>query len=120
MTEVYEPKIMTQIFIVIFFLSFFVFLVRKVIKGSIDLFDLFFLGLLGVIPVVFVIFPQLTSYFTALIGVKYPFLILFGGLHFVMFIYITYLSSRINKLRRNGVKIAQKLALLEEKMQREP
>lgn len=107
------PKLVTQLVIIIFFLGFLLFLIQKTIKASIDLFDLFFLVLLGLVPVGFGVFPNLGATLTRALGVSFPFVVLFGLLHLIMFIYITYLASRINKLRRNETKLVQKIALLE-------
>lgn len=108
----YQPTPETCIFIGLFFAAYVLLLLRRAIRSKLDLYDLFMLATLGLIPLVFVLFPHLVSRLSRLVGVEFPFLLLFGALSLVTFLLLYRLIRRGNKLKSEVVKLAQEIGIL--------
>ena len=109
---VYEPTVPTIIFISLFLIAYLVFLVRKAVGALIDLYDLVMLSAVAIFPALFVFFPKLMVRFTGLFGVKFPFLVLFGGLLLIVFLYLYRLIIKINDLTNRNSRLTQEVSLL--------
>lgn len=109
MMHLYEPNFATALFLYSFFAVYIALLAIRVIKNKVDLYDFFMLGMLGLIPLLFVVFPRLTSEIAYLVGVEYPFLILFGALNLVTFLMLYRLIRRYTKLNADMTRIVQEV-----------
>ena len=108
----YHPNTQTIVFVSVFLIIYLVFLVKKTLKNSIDLFDLLALSSVGIVPALVVFFPGLATLASQLLGVEFPFLLLFGFLFFVVFAYLAYLVSKIHKVSRAETKLTQEIGIL--------
>jgi hypothetical protein len=108
----YQPTIETYIFIGAFFTFYIMLLAKRVVYKKVDLYDFFMLGSLGGVPFAFVLFPDLVSRAAKLIGVEFPFLILFGGLSAVSFFMTYRLIRRVNKLKRDVTILIQRVGIM--------
>lgn len=117
MEENYLPTTQTIVFIALFLIGYLSYLLRSTLKQKIDFYDFLILAAVGVLPSVFAFFPNITLQITHFIGVRFPFVVLFGCLFFVVFYYLYRLVIRINKLSQQERLLAQELALLREKIE---
>lgn len=74
----YHPSSHTVAAIAIFLVSYEAFLVRRAFRKGIDLYDLLLLSSVAFLPAVFAFFPGTTQALSTLLGVNYPFVVLFG------------------------------------------
>lgn len=114
MEENYLPTTATIIFIALFLVIYISYLLRSTLKERIDFYDFLILTAVGVLPSIFAFFPKVTLELTHFIGVRYPFVVLFGCLFFVVFYYLYRLVIRINRLSKQERELAQEIALLRE------
>lgn len=108
----YRPTLETCLFIGTFFVIYMYLLTKRVVHKKVDLYDFFVLATLGVIPMCFVLFPALVSAVARLIGVEFPFLVLFGGLSAISFFMIYRLIRRTNTLRKDMTILIQRLGII--------
>lgn len=108
-TPVLHPQ--TVLFLFVFFVGYVVYLLRKAAKNQVDVFDFVWLSAVGVVPILFISFPFAVIRLSELVGVKFPFVILFGILHFVTFIILISLVIRLKKQQSKLVEAVQNLSL---------
>ena len=91
-------------------------LVAKTIRKSIDLYDLFLLSMVAVGPSSFLFFPAQTIKLSHLLGVHFPFVLLFGFLFFVVFLFLhrSVVTSKAHE--RRIVSLVQEVGLLTREM----
>lgn len=112
----YVPSLSTIIFISFFIIIYISILIRNAIKNHIDFYDLIMLSMVALVPAIFVFFPSLTLYIAKIIGVEFPFLLLFGGLFFILFIYQYRLITKVNFLHKRNILLVQEIGLLNQKL----
>lgn len=112
----FQPKLTLIVFLAFFMLIYISVLVSKAIKNSIDLYDFILLSTLALIPFSFVVFPCFYDRLAVLIGIAFPFLLLFGSLLLVVFIYLYRLVIKANSEERSITKLVQEIALLKQKV----
>jgi hypothetical protein len=112
------PHTATVLVISAFAVVYMLILLRKTLQGKFDLYDFLMLSMVAIIPAGFALFPRLTYWLTQLSGVGFPFVLMFGVLFLVVFVFLHNMTARLHKLeRQNGVLIQeQSLLLLELKM----
>lgn len=108
----YQPTYETTVFIIGFFVIYVLLLLKRVVYKKVDLYDFFMLASLGAIPFTFVVFPTVVSRMAEIIGVEFPFLILFGGLSAMSFFMIYRLIRRINKMQREMTVLIQRVGII--------
>lgn len=108
----YDPKPQTTIIIVIFCLSYLALLVRKTNRSHLDVYDFFLLSSLAFLPLTFVIFPHVISSLTELFGVAFPFVIMFGLLFVMVFIFLHRLTHNSHRYRIDIYRLYQEIGLL--------
>jgi hypothetical protein len=107
----HPPQFQTILFVWIFFVAYLVFLIKQAILNRMDVYDFLFLAAVGLIPSIFVSFPKLTYEVSHLLGVEFPFVILFGSLIFILFLLIYQLIRRTMILKKCVIELTQSLAL---------
>lgn len=104
-----DPIAFSLIFIgFIFFLGF---LFSQVSNDYIDVLDALSVSFVMLVPLLFLLFEGLILRVSGLIGVKFPFVLMFGLLFLISFLIIFRLFVRINKLKNELVKLTQFVAL---------
>ena len=104
--------IKTTVVIIIFSICYLISIVRRTAKNQMDLYDLMMLSTVAIIPSLFVLFPHLTEKITRSMGIGFPFLLLFGSLIAVLFIFIHRLTEKIYKIESDNRLLIQELSLL--------
>lgn len=101
----------TLILITTFAIGYMFFIVRKTARRQLDLYDLVMLSAVAIIPSAFVIFPQFAFWLAAIVGVEFPFVVMFGLLIAVLFIFIHRLTVKIHRLESDTRLLVQELSL---------
>lgn len=102
----------TVIIISIFSLGYLYFTARKTARQQLDIYDLIMLSAVAIIPLAFVLLPGIVEYLTRLAGVAFPFVIMFGALFAILFIFIHRLTAKINRLEHDNRLIIQEVSLM--------
>jgi hypothetical protein len=105
------PQPQTIFFIWTFFFIYVFALLKGALKNILDVFDFFLLSMVPLVPCIFVTFPRTTQKLSQLMGVEFPFVVLLGILHLVLFWLVFRLLKRTNTLQKNIVELTQALAL---------
>jgi hypothetical protein len=107
------PNTATVLVISAFAVVYMLILLRKTLQGKFDLYDFLMLSMVAIIPAGFALFPRLTYWLTQLSGVGFPFVLMFGVLFLVVFVFLHNMTARLHKLeRQNGVLIQEQSLLL--------
>jgi hypothetical protein len=106
------PNTATVLVISAFAVVYMLILLRKTLQGKFDLYDFLMLSMVAIIPAGFALFPRLTYWLTQLSGVGFPFVLMFGVLFLVVFVFLHNMTARLHKLeRQNGVLIQEQSLL---------
>lgn len=107
----------TILVIVVFAVIYLALILRKTAKAQLDLYDLVMLSTVATMPVFFALFPGFSHYVSLLTGVKFPFVVLFGLLLAVLFLFIHRMTTRLHALERDNRLLVQELSLLKHSVQ---
>jgi hypothetical protein len=113
-----NPHIETIIIIILFSIIYLYCLFRETARQNLDIYDFIMLSTVGVFPMVFAIIPRLAEIISNFIGVKYPFVVLFGVLIALLFIFIHRLTRKIHRLENAYRNMLQDLCIMEEQLSR--
>lgn len=102
----------TIIFILVNFSLFVVFLLRRVSAELIDVFDALSVSAVFLIPLLFLLFEGVVIRLSDIIGVEFPFVIMFGVLFFLAFVMLSSLLVRVKVSESKVQRLIQELALL--------
>jgi hypothetical protein len=108
----YTIAIKTVMLIAIFAIGYMFFIVRKTARRQLDIYDLVMLSMVAIIPFVFVLFPQFAYWLSNIAGVEFPFVVMFGMLFAILFIFIHRLTVKIHRLELDSRMLIQELSLL--------
>ena len=110
------PTIQTTIFISLFLIGYLFWLLRNAARDTIDLYDLILLVSVAIAPSVFVFFPELAGNLAKFFGVLFPFVVLFGLLFFIVFVYLYRLVKKTNDHKSSINILTQELSILRHKL----
>jgi hypothetical protein len=106
--------IKTVLLIVFFAVGYMFFIIRKTARRQLDLYDLVMLSTVAILPIVFVAFPQIAYWLANIAGVEFPFVVMFGMLFGILFIFIHRLTVKIHRLESDSRLLVQELSLLKQ------
>jgi hypothetical protein len=112
----FQPTVPTVVFMTAFLVVYGAILLRNAVRNRMDLYDVMLLATVAIVPSCFVYFPGLVVWATRLVGVEFPFLLLFGGLFVVVFGYLHRLVLMANHQRRTVLVLTQELGLLRQQL----
>jgi len=102
----------TIILIALFAVVYLTLILRKTARAQLDLYDLAMLSAVAVIPVIFAIIPGFDAFVARVTGVTFPFVVLFGVLLGIVFLFIHRLTVRLHTLENDRRLLVQELSLL--------
>lgn len=102
----------TMLFLITFSASYMVLVLRETIAGRFDLYDFIMLSMLAIVPCGFVVFPNIVNQFADIIGVEFPFIIMFGMLFMIVFLFLHRMTAKIHLLEKQNLKLIQELGIL--------
>lgn len=102
----------TIILVVLFAIAYMFFIIRKTARRQLDIYDLVMLSTVAIIPIVFASLPQFAYWLSNLVGVEFPFVVMFGMLFAILFIFIHRLTVKIYRLESDCRLLIQELSIL--------
>jgi hypothetical protein len=102
----------TVIVISAFAFVYMLILLRKTLQGKFDLYDFLMLSMVAIVPAGFALFPKLGYLLSQLSGVGFPFVLMFGVLFLVVFVFMHNITARLHKLERQNWALIQEQSLL--------
>ena len=76
------------------------FFLWELAKLKIEISDFVFLSTLSIIPSIFGFFPHFTKSMSLVLGIEFPFILLFGSLVLILFMIVYRLIRKIRRLER--------------------
>jgi hypothetical protein len=106
------PSAVTVAIISGFALVYMLVLLRRTLQGKFDLYDFLVLSMVAILPAGFALFPRLAYLVSHLTGVVFPFVVMFGALFLVAFVFMHNITERLHKLERQNWALLQEQSLL--------
>lgn len=104
----------TYLFVFIFALGYLLFTVHKTARQKLDIYDLVMLSTVALIPVIFIIFPGFAYWFAGIAGTEIPFVVMFGMLFFILFLFVHRLTVKLHRLESDNRLLIQEISLLKQ------
>lgn len=102
----------TVAIISLFALWYLYFTARETARQQLDIYDLLMLSAVAIIPAAFVLFPSFAEHVSRVAGVAFPFVIMFGALFAILFIFVHRLTAKIHRLENDCRLLIQEVSLL--------
>lgn len=102
----------TVAIIAVFACCYLYFIARETARQRLDIYDLTMLSMVAIIPLAFVLFPGLALRVAELVGVGFPFVVMFGVLFGILFIFIHRLTEKIHRLEKDNRLLIQEVSIL--------
>ena len=102
----------TLIAVGLFALAYLAFVARKTARQQLDLYDFVMLSTVAVVPAVFVFWPGLAYWLAEIAGVAFPFVIMFGALFLILFLFVYRMTAKMHRLGRDNLLLIQEISLL--------
>jgi hypothetical protein len=102
----------TLIAVGLFALAYLAFVARKTARQQLDLYDFVMLSTVAVVPAVFVFWPGLAYWLAEIAGVAFPFVIMFGALFLILFLFVYRMTAKMHRLERDNLLLIQEISLL--------
>lgn len=118
MNTEYTPTVETLVAVGAFAVIYLAVLVRRTLAGALDLYDLVALSTVAVVPAAFAFFPGLATMLAELTGVAFPFIVMFGALFVVTFVFLHRLTVNMHKLNQRARDLTQELSLMRAELDR--
>lgn len=112
----YHPNTVTVVLATIFMVGYLTHLFRRVVAERVDLYDFFLLSTVALCPSGILYFPELSEKVSRAAGVSYPFILLFGFLFFVVFVFLHRMVAMGKANERRITTLVQELAILRGKV----
>lgn len=107
-----QSSLQTVVMVSVFALGYLYFTARKTARQQLDIYDFVMLSAVAIVPFVFVAFPGVAERVAGFTGVAFPFVIMFGVLIAVLFIFIHRLTEKIHRLESDNRLLIQEVSLL--------
>lgn len=96
----------------IFALVYLMVILRQTARHQLDIYDFFMLSMVALLPVLFAFAPSFANWASKLTGVAFPFVVMFGLLLAVIFIFIYRLTIKVHKLETQNRLLIQEVSLV--------
>lgn len=106
----------TYLFVVLFSVVYLAFITVKTARQQLDLYDFLMLSMVAVVPAAFVLWPNIAGWVAEVAGVAFPFVVMFGSLFFILFLFMHRLTVKVHKLERDNRVLIQEAALLRQEL----
>lgn len=90
-----------------------IYIFKRASTYQLDLNDVLSLTAIATFIILFISFPSIGLIISELVGIKYPHVVMFGGLFLVIFAFMHKVAKRLYKLEKSNKILIQELALLE-------
>lgn len=106
----------TLIAVGLFALVYLAFIARKTARQQLDLYDFVMLSMVAVVPAAFVYWPDLAYWLAQTAGVAFPFVIMFGTLFLILFLFVHRMTAKMHRLEHDNLLLIQEVSLLQMKV----
>jgi len=106
--------IQTLTSVAIFAFGYMFFMFRKTARQELDLYDLVMLSAVAIVPGIFVAFPKVGYWIAGIVGVEFPFVVMFGLLFAILFIFVHRLTVKMHNLESDNLLLIQEISLLKQ------
>lgn len=110
-----QSNIHTITAVSVFAITYLCFIAYATARNKLDIYDLIMLSTVAIIPLVFVLFPDAVVNLAHFLGVLFPFVIMFGSLFAILFIFVHRLTVKIHSLENDNRMLIQEISLLKTK-----
>lgn len=110
----YNISLQTIIFVAAFAFGYLFFTIRKTARQQLDIYDLVMLSTVAIVPVIFVAFPWVAHWLANIAGVEFPFVVMFGMLFAILFVFIHRLTIKLHRLELDNRLLIQEISLLKQ------
>ncbi|MBU3948472.1 MAG: DUF2304 domain-containing protein [Proteobacteria bacterium] len=93
-------------------LVYMIFIAIKTARQQLDFYDLIMLSMVAFVPAIFTFWPSFAYWIADLAGVAFPFVIMFGALFIILFLFVHRLTIKIHKLEMDNRLLIQETGLL--------
>lgn len=107
----------TLIIVVVFAFGYVFFMVCKTARQQLDIYDLAMLSTVAIVPSIFVVFPGIAFWIAEIAGVAFPFVVMFGILFAVLFVFVHRLTVKLHRLEADNRLIIQEISLLKQSVE---
>ena len=112
----FDPSPQTIVVVAAFCVIYLAVLLRRTVKGRLDLYDFLSLSTVAVVPSAFVFLPRFAEAVGRLAGVEFSFVAMFGALFVVLFMSIHKLTIHVHDLELRNRELVQAMALVEQRV----
>jgi len=105
------PSVPTVIVVSAFCVGYLAYLTYRLYSNAIDLYDYVMLSMIALLPGTFVLWPSLSYLIAELLGVTFPFVIMFSALLLVVFVIVHHVLVRLHRFERITRLLVQEIAL---------
>jgi hypothetical protein len=102
----------TMIIVGAFGLGYLLSILTKTGYRKLDLYDLGLLSSVAVLPVMFVFFPGFAEWVGSVVGVGFPFVVMFGALFASLFVLVHRFTLQLHDMQMTKVALIQEIGLL--------
>lgn len=102
----------TYLLIAFFAIAYLSFIASKTARQQLDLYDFVMLSMVAVVPATFTFWPNIANWLADLAGVVFPFVIMFGALFLILFLFVYRLTVHMHKLEKDNLLLLQEVSLL--------
>ena len=106
------PTLKTTIVVGAFVVAYVLHILRKTVRDGLDFYEFLLLSSVAIVPGVFTFFPRWTAALSAAIGVAFPFVVMFGSLLAITFVFLHRLTVQVHALERRSRRLVQENGLL--------
>lgn len=106
----------TYLLIALFAVAYLAFIASKTARQQLDLYDFVMLSMVAVVPAAFAFWPNITYWIANFAGVAFPFVIMFGALFLILFLFVHRLTVKVHKLERDNHLLIQEISLLRQEL----
>lgn len=102
----------TVLLIAIFAVAYLTVIARKTARQQLDLYDFVMLSMVAIVPAAFTFLPGVAYWLAGIAGVEFPFVVMFGVLFLILFLFVHRLTVHVHQLERDNRLLIQELSLL--------
>ena len=107
-----HSNLQTVVIVSIFAICYLYYTARATARQQLDIYDLIMLSAVAIIPSSFVLFPVFAEWIAKVSGVVFPFVIMFGLLFAILFIFIHRLTAKIHRLEHHNRLLIQEISIM--------
>jgi hypothetical protein len=110
----HTPTLQTLIVVIVFALGYLFFIIRKAARQQLDIYDQVMLSTVAIVPALFAASPEIANWLAEFVGVLFPFVVMFGMLFAILFIFVHRLTVKLHRLESDSRLLIQEISILKQ------